>query len=293
MLVEGAGSAAEINLRAGDIANMGFARAADVPVVLVGDIDRGGVIASLVGTKAVLDPADAAMIVGFLVNKFRGDPALFADGMTAHRASAPAGAALGLVPYLRRRRIACRPRMRVDPAGPNAARADGRVRDRRAGPIRASPISTISTRCGSTRASSWSSSGPAPAAAGRRRPGHPARLEGDDRRLASLREPAGTSTSRRIVRRGGPVLGICGGYQMLGRSDRRSGRHRGASRRRSTGLGLLDVDTVLDGDKMLAEVSGETARRRVPFKGYEMHVGRNDRARSRAAHAAPTAADGA
>ncbi len=81
VLVEGAGSASEVNLRAGDIANMGFARATGTPVILVGDIDRGGVIASLVGTKAVIDPEDAAMIAGFLVNRFRGDPSLFADGM--------------------------------------------------------------------------------------------------------------------------------------------------------------------------------------------------------------------
>ena len=83
VVVEGAGSPAEINLRAGDIANMGFARAAEVPVVLVGDIDRGGVIAALAGTRAVIDPADAAMIRGFIVNKFRGDPALFTDGYAA------------------------------------------------------------------------------------------------------------------------------------------------------------------------------------------------------------------
>ncbi len=83
VIVEGAGSPAEINLRSGDIANMGFARAAHVPVVLVGDIDRGGVIASLVGTRAVLDDEDAAMIRGFIVNKFRGDPALFDDGYAA------------------------------------------------------------------------------------------------------------------------------------------------------------------------------------------------------------------
>src|ERR1700682_821823 len=95
ILVEGAGSASEVNLRVNDIANMGFARAADAPVVLIGDIDRGGVIASLVGTKVVLDPADAAMILGFLVNKFRGDPALFADGMTAI-ARATGWEALGL-----------------------------------------------------------------------------------------------------------------------------------------------------------------------------------------------------
>ena len=98
VLVEGAGSASEINLRAGDIANMGFAQAADVPVVLVGDIDRGGVIASLVGTKAVLAPEDAARIKGFVVNRFRGDPALFASGMTAI-AERTGWAPLGLVPH--------------------------------------------------------------------------------------------------------------------------------------------------------------------------------------------------
>ena len=98
MLVEGAGSASEVNLRANDIANMGFARAADVPVVLLGDIDRGGVIASLVGTKTVIDPADAAMIVGFIVNRFRGDPSLFDDGMKTI-ARLTGWQALGLVPF--------------------------------------------------------------------------------------------------------------------------------------------------------------------------------------------------
>ncbi len=98
VLIEGAGSAAEVNLRENDIANMGFARAACLPVVLIGDIDRGGVIASLVGTKAVLAPDDAALICGFIVNKFRGDPALFADGM-ARIAQATGWAELGLVPF--------------------------------------------------------------------------------------------------------------------------------------------------------------------------------------------------
>src|SRR3954454_8475365 len=98
VLVEGAGSASEVNLRAADIANMGFAPAAGVPVVLLGDIDRGGVIAIIVETKAVIDPADAALIAGFIVNRFRGDPTLFTDGMKEieRRTGWPA---LGLLPF--------------------------------------------------------------------------------------------------------------------------------------------------------------------------------------------------
>src|SRR4029078_6209137 len=98
VLVEGAGSASEVNLRKNDIANMGFARAAGVPVVIVGDIDRGGVIAGIVGTKSVLDGDDAMMVRGFLVNKFRGDPALFADAMELI-AQATGWESLGLVPH--------------------------------------------------------------------------------------------------------------------------------------------------------------------------------------------------
>jgi len=98
VLVEGAGSASEVNLREHDIANMGFARAADLPVVLIGDIDRGGVIASLVGTKTVIDPSDAAQIRGFLVNKFRGDPQLFSDGI-ATIARLTGWEALGVIPF--------------------------------------------------------------------------------------------------------------------------------------------------------------------------------------------------
>src|SRR5204863_5850178 len=98
VLVEGAGSASEVNLRRNDLANMGFARASETPVVLIGDIDRGGVIASLVGTKAVIDAADAALIRGFMVNKFRGDLALFAAGM-AQIVRATGWEALGLIPF--------------------------------------------------------------------------------------------------------------------------------------------------------------------------------------------------
>jgi adenosylcobyric acid synthase len=101
VLVEGAGSAAEVNLRKADIANMGFARSAEVPVVLVGDIDRGGVIAQLVGTKAVLDPDDAAMVGGFIINKFRGDPSLFDDGYRLIE-SRTSWRGFGVLPYFAR-----------------------------------------------------------------------------------------------------------------------------------------------------------------------------------------------
>src|SRR6202161_266456 len=126
VLIEGAGSAAEVNLRANDIANMGFARAADVPVVLVGDIDRGGVIASLVGTKAVIAPEDEALICGFIVNKFRGDPALFAGGM-AHIAQLTGWAGLRLVPFFADARLLpAEDALALDAARP--AKTDARLR---------------------------------------------------------------------------------------------------------------------------------------------------------------------
>ncbi len=141
VVIEGAGSPAEINLRARDIANMGFARAAGVPVVLVGDIDRGGVIASLVGTRAVLDAADAAMIRGFIVNKFRGDPRLFGDGFAAI-AEATGWRGIGVVPWLpEAARLPAEDAMALDRIG-----AGGGGSSSPSPCCRASPISTMSTR---------------------------------------------------------------------------------------------------------------------------------------------------
>ena len=141
VLVEGAGSPAEINLRQGDIANMGFARASDTPVVLIGDIDRGGVIAQIVGTKAVLDPEDAALIRGFLVNKFRGDPTLFEAGMRIIAQRTRIGRPSASSRFSPRRRD-CRRKTRLrlndrPPERPEASRSPCRY-------SRASPISTIS-----------------------------------------------------------------------------------------------------------------------------------------------------
>jgi adenosylcobyric acid synthase len=98
VLVEGAGSAAEVNLRAGDIANMGFAKAANTPVVLIGDIDRGGVIASIVGTMALIAPEERALMAGYVINRFRGDPTLFDSGLSilTERTRLPS---FGVIPY--------------------------------------------------------------------------------------------------------------------------------------------------------------------------------------------------
>jgi adenosylcobyric acid synthase len=270
VLVEGAGSASEVNLRKSDIANMGFSRAADVPIVLLGDIDRGGVIASLVGTKAVIDPEDAAMIVGFIVNRFRGDPSLFDDGMKAvsERTGWPA---LGLVPYFD---AAYRlpPEDAVVLQDQRIGRADGRVRiavlvyPRIANfddfdPLRLDPTVDL-VFVGPHQ--------PVPGdAALVILPGSKATISD----LASLRKFGWDIDLRAHLRRGGAVLGICGGYQMLGRTV--SDPH-GVEGPPATveGLGLLDVETVLEGNKVLVEVAGETAADRVPFKGYEMHIGR-------------------
>jgi adenosylcobyric acid synthase len=268
VLVEGAGSASEVNLRAADIANMGFARAANVPVVLVGDIDRGGVIASLVGTKAVIDPADAATIAGFIVNRFRGDPALFADGMKqiADRTGWPA---LGLVPF-----FADAHRLPAEDALglPGAGNEGGAVKiavlayPRIANfddfdPLRQEPgVDVVFVR-------------PGEAIPGDARlvilPGSKATIAD----LAALRDAGWDIDLRAHLRRGGHVLGICGGYQMLGRTVADPAGIEGPPSR-VEGLGLLDIETVLGGDKVLVEVTGRTAAEGVPFKGYEMHIGR-------------------
>jgi len=268
VLVEGAGSASEVNLRAGDIANMGFARATDTPVVLVGDIDRGGVIASLVGTQAVIDPDDAAMIAGFIVNRFRGDPSLFADGMRLI-AEKTGWAALGLVPHF--------PDAARLPAEDVLGLAGSESRDPKAvtvavpvlprianfddlDPLRAEPgVSVVLVRPGT----------PIPAEAALvLLPGSKTTI--DD--LEAFRQEGWDIDLRAHIRRGGRVLGLCGGYQMLGKSLADPHGIEGAPRT-VPGLGLLDVDTVMTPDKRLAAVTGTSLPDGVPFSGYEMHIG--------------------
>ena len=273
VLVEGAGSASEINLRANDIANMGFARAADIPVILIGDIDRGGVIASVVGTKHVVAPDDAALIVGFLVNKMRGDATLFSDGMTAI-SNMTGWTALGLIPYFdEAHRLPAEDALGLrDLAKANASSGKLRIavpllprisNFDDLDPLRNEPDVSIEL-----------------IAVGRALPRDAdlillpgSKCTIDD--LAVLRDEGWDIDISAHVRQGRRVLGLCGGYQMLGTTI--ADPHGIEGRARSVaGLGLLDVATVFGTEKKLVEVSGTLEATGVAFTGYEMHVGRTD-----------------
>lgn len=266
VIVEGAGSPAEVNLRAGDIANMGFARAADVPVILTGDIDRGGVIAQLVGTQAVLDPADAGMIRGFLINKFRGDPRLFDEGYRliedrtgwrglgvvpwfpqAHRLPAEDAADLGgtrgsgefliVVPHLSR--IA-----NFDDLDPLAQEPGVTLKIVKPGqplPVEADLIIL---------------------------PGSKATIAD----LAHFRAQGWDIDLAAALRRGARVLGLCGGYQMLGREiadpDGIEGKPGSVP-----GLGLLDLTTTMTPDKRVTETEALHPASGTRVRGYEIHLG--------------------
>lgn len=270
VIVEGAGSPAETNLRAGDIANMGFARPAKVPVVLIGDIDRGHVIAALAGAHAVLDPQDRAMIAGFLINKFRGDPALFDDGR-AEIVRRTGWADLGMAPWL----AAARSLPAEDAVVLDRAEAGGRRKVRVAVPM----LSRIANfddfdPLRSEPEVDFGFTPPGTALPGDADlvilPGTKATLAD----LAFLKAQGWDIDLAAHVRRGGRVLGICGGFQMLGRSiadpDGVEGPPGAAA-----GLGLLDVETVLTGDKVLRPTSGRLAASEAAFEGYEIHVGRS------------------
>ncbi|WP_420102101.1 cobyric acid synthase [Bosea sp. (in: a-proteobacteria)] len=270
MLVEGAGSPAETNLRARDIANLGFARAAGVPAVLIGDIDRGGVIASLVGTHAVLDTADRAMIHGFAVNRFRGAPELFEPGLATITA-ATGWQSLGIVPWFaaaRRlpaedgldlrgeRKPGARIRIAV-PVLPGIANFDD------LDPLKLEPDVDLML-----------------VESGQPLPGdvHLVILPGSKttlRGLAALREEGWDIDILAHRRRGGHVLGLCGGYQMLGRVVRDPLGLEGPAGE-AAGLGLLDVETTLDRDKTVREVAVSHGAGGGSGRAYEIHLGATD-----------------
>jgi adenosylcobyric acid synthase len=272
VLVEGAGSPAEINLRVNDIANMGFARAADIPVVLIGDIDRGGVIASIVGTKAVLDASDASLVQGFIVNRLRGDASLFADGMAAIEAMT-GWRAMGLVPHFdEAARLPAEDGLALrDQARWTRASRQGTIRVSvpvlahianfdDLDPLRLDPaVDVMLLEPGKVLSTDTDL----------------VLLVGSKATIADirqLREVGWDIDIKAHARRGGYVLGLCGGYQMLGRSISDPDGIEGPAAN-VAGLGLLNVDTNLTGTKRLRAVCGETVIDGVPFSGYEMHVG--------------------
>lgn len=269
VIVEGAGSPAEVNLRSGDIANMGFARASDCPVILTGDIDRGGVIAQIVGTQAVLDPADNGMIAGFLINKFRGDPRLFDDGYRLIEAQT-GWRGFGVVPFFPEAfklpaedaldlpktsgsgsyKIAALVLSRIanfDDLDPLAQEAGVSLTLLRAGqPIAGDTDLVIIPGSKSTR--------------------------GD---LAYLRAQGWDIDLAAHLRRGGKVLGICGGYQMLGRVVRDPDGIEGVAGE-TLGLGHLEIDTEMTPDKRLTRTQAVHAASGLAMQGYEIHIGRSD-----------------
>ena len=266
VVVEGAGSAAEVNLRAADIANMGFAEAADLPVILVGDIDRGGVIASVVGTHALLPPAERARLAGYLINKFRGDVSLFTPAL-AIMAERTGLACLGVVPW-----FAAAARL---PAEDAASLAGGRAGGTGAIKIAVPVLSRIANFDDFDPLAAEADVAVTMVARGRPLPGDADLiiLPGSKATIADLgvvRSEGWDIDLAAHVRRGGRVLGICGGYQMLGRvvddPDGLEGPPGAA-----TGLGLLDIETIMAGTKTLRAATGHGLGEAVA--GYEMHMG--------------------
>jgi len=270
ILVEGAGSAAETNLRRGDIANMGFARRAGVPVCLVADIDRGGVIASVVGTQRVLESGDSAQIVSFIINRFRGDPSLFDDGMRSIE-QLTGWPSRGLVPWLASV-SKLPPEDAVVLQQPEAgSRSDSQIKisvpmlSRIANfddldPLRMEPAVDLQF---------------IPPGSVIPQNSDVIILPGSKSTIADmqfLREQGWHHDIIAHARNGGHVLGLCGGYQLLGEHINDSHGVDGTARS-IEGLGLLQVSTLMQASKKVQPVSVYCARSRLPIDGYEIHVG--------------------
>ena len=272
VLCEGAGSPAEINLRATDLANMGLARAANLPVVVVGDIDRGGVLAHFFGTVAVLSPQDQALVAGFIVNKFRGDPALLAPGLD-QLAALTGRPTYGILPYSDQLWLDAEDSLSVvarEIVGlPTAPRGSQWLRVAAVRLPRISNSTDIEAlACEPGVSVRWV--------------GEPAQLADADivvlpgskatvNDLQWLRDTGLAEAVLAHARRGGVVLGLCGGMQMLCRRIEdavESGQAGG--RGGVAGLGLLDADIVFEPEKVLARWDVATDG----LEGYEIHHGR-------------------
>jgi len=275
VVIEGAGSPAEINLRASDLVNMAVAALADAPVLLVADIDRGGVFAALVGTLELLEPVDRARVRGFVVNRFRGDRALLAPGLEflEERTGRPV---LGVVPYLHDLRLPAEDSLDLDGRSPRPAAV----------------LDVAVVRL--PRMANFDDFGPLELEPGVRlryvaRPqelGVPdlVVIPGTKSTLADLAwlRTCGFGTALlRLAAAGTPVFGICGGYQMLGTRLADPDGVEGAVGA-APGLSLLDVETVFAADKATREVVGQAAAHagffgfaaQLALTGYEIHVGR-------------------
>ena len=274
VVIEGAGSASEVNLRAGDIANMGFAEAARVPVILIGDIDRGGVIASLVGTRHILTPSDLALVKGYLINKFRGDVTLFRSGLDIIT-EATNWPAFGILPWFDE---AVRlPAEDSEDLARDAKSADSGRQFRIAVPVlprianfddldalRSDPtVSVEMIRSGETIPTGIDLI---------ILPGSKSTIGDFD----ALKREGWDIDIKAHVRRGGHVLGLCGGYQMLGHTIHDPEGAEGPKGSSCDGLGLLDIETVLAGEKRTVQVSGEHVDSGLAMHGYEIHIGSSD-----------------
>ncbi|WP_425316346.1 cobyric acid synthase [Stutzerimonas chloritidismutans] len=265
VMVEGAGSPAEINLRAGDIANMGFAEAVDCPVILIADIDKGGVFAHLVGTLALLSESEQARVQGFVINRFRGDIALLQPGLDwlEQRTGKPV---LGVLPYLMDFHLEAEDAIDVRQSGKadDALKVVVPVLPRISNhtdfdPLRLHPQVDLQF---------VGPGQPVPPADLIILPGSKS-VRAD---LTWLRANGWEAAIQKHLRYGGKLLGICGGLQMLGtRIVDPLGLEGPAGE--SEALGLLDIDTVLEADKQLRNVTGRLLPGGVPVSGYEIHAG--------------------
>ncbi|WP_017609821.1 cobyric acid synthase [Nocardiopsis xinjiangensis] len=272
VVAEGAGSPAEINLRAGDYVNMGLARHAGIPAVVVGDIDRGGVFAALYGTVGLLEAADQALIPGFVVNKFRGDPGLLRPGL-ADLERLTGRRVYGTLPW--------DPEVWLDSedALDLTARRSGDEAEGGAGPVRRVAVVRLPRISNFTDADALGlepgidvvfASSPQDLS-----DADLVVLPGSRSTLADLAWLRSRGLDRALhehVRRGRPLLGVCGGFQMLGRSIADTGGVEAEPGARAEGLGLLDVCTDFTADKTLRLPSGTALG--APAHGYEIHHGR-------------------
>ncbi len=270
VLVEGAGSPAEINLRHGDIANMGFARSADVPVILIGDIDRGGVIASLVGTATILDRNDRAMVCGYLINKFRGDLSLFDDGIKAIR-NFTGWPCLGVIPWLEgasllpsedsmaleHREPTKHGKVKIAvPVLPHIANFDD------LDPLaHESDVEIVFVRRGERFPTD----------------SDVIILPGSKSTIAdmiALRENKWDGEIIAHAKKGGMVIGICGGFQILGRKILDPDCLEG-NVTEIDALGLLDMVTEIGKRKLTRNSNAIHLLSGLPLRGYEIHMGKS------------------